>query len=97
MQTTKKFYKNVLYLYGILTVLIICEHFEKEENFEECIKIIRAIEEKEKYLNAKLGTKITKELIDEVIKAYNNFGLSGELAVERSTYYASLVIKIINE
>lgn len=92
MNTTTETYKKYMFYYGILTILFILEHFEQEENYEECHKIIEAIKQQEKYLDIKLFTRMTNESISLVIETYKKFNLTGENAVENSKHYAQIFI-----
>lgn len=86
-------YKKYIFTYGILSILFALKEFEQKENYEECQKIINAIKEYEIRLGIKLFTIINKETINEVIKTYKKFGLTGENAVENSKIYAEQIIK----
>jgi pentose-5-phosphate-3-epimerase len=95
MKTIKEDYRKYMFQYGILSVLFVLEHFEHEEEFEECQKIIDAIQEQEKKLEITLFTNITTETIKEVIDNYKNFNLTGVNAVENSKHYANVILKEI--
>ena len=43
--TTKKHYRNYMFMYGILSVLFVLKYYENNEEYEECQKIIDAIKE----------------------------------------------------
>lgn len=85
-------YRIYIFIYGILSVLFVLNHFERLEMYEECQKIIDAIKEQEDRLNVKLFTVINKEAIQEVIETYKKFNLTGENAVENSKYYSDIII-----
>jgi hypothetical protein len=87
----------MMFVYGILTIIKILEHFERLENYEECQKIINAIREQEKYLNCTFPTKCNKETIEDIKRTYGNFGLTGEYCEENSEYCAEIVIDEINK
>ena len=97
MKTTTIHYRKYMFMYGILSILYVLEHFEIEENYEECQKIIDAIKEQENALETTLFTTITKETIKEVVDNYKNFNLTGNNAIENSKYYANLIIKEIEK
>ena len=93
IKTTNKTYTNYLYSYGIVSLLFVCQYFEKIENYEECQKIINAINEHNNIMKTdKLSTVITKELIDDVINTYKDFKLTGDNLIDNSQYYAELMI-----
>lgn len=93
--TSTKIYRKYMFMYGILSVLYVLEHFEFDENYEECKKIIDAIKEQEKALDTTLFSMITTETIKEVVESYKKFNLTGKNAIENSKYYATLILKEI--
>ena len=97
MKTTTLHYRKYIFMYGILSVLFVLEYFEFNENYEECQKIIDAIKEQEKILGETLFTTITKDTIKEVVESYRKFNLTGINAVENSKYYATLILKEIEQ
>ena len=97
MKTTTLHYRKYMFMYGILSVLFVLEYFEFNENYEECQKIIDAIKEQEKILGETLFTTITKDTLKEVIESYRKFNLTGINAIENSKYYATLILKEIEQ
>ena len=97
MKTTTLHYRKYMFMYGILSVLFVLEYFEFNENYEECQKIIDAIKEQEKILGETLFTTITKDTVKEVIESYRKFNLTGINAIENSKYYATLILKEIEQ
>ena len=97
MKTTTLHYRKYMFMYGILSVLFVLEYFEFNENYEECQKIIDAIKEQEKILGETLFTTITKDTIKEVTESYRKFNLTGINAIENSKYYATLILKEIEQ
>lgn len=89
---TTEFYKQQMFLYGLLTLLYVLQHFETQEDYEECKTIMDAIREQEKRLDTTFFTKITDDAIAEVISVYQKHGMTGENAVENSKFYASRVL-----
>ena len=79
-------------MYGLLTILFVLEHYEAEEEYEECKKIIDVIKEQQEFLGTTLSTTLNNATIKEVVDAYKDFNLTGVNAVSNSKYYASLVI-----
>lgn len=92
ISTTPLHYRKYMFMYGILSVLFVLEHYKEIEEYEECKKIIDAIKEQERSLDIKLFTTITPETIKETIEVYKKFNLTGENAVENSKYYSELII-----
>lgn len=97
MKTTTLHYRKYVFMYGILSVLFVLEYFEFNENYEECQKIIDAIKEQEKILGETLFTTITKDTLKEVVESYKKFNLTGKNAIENSKYYATLILKEIEQ
>lgn len=95
--TTTLLYRKYMFMYGVLSVLHVLDYYVFEENYEECQKIIDAIKEQEEKLNTKLFTTITEQTIKEVKEVYSKFNLTGDNALEHSKYYATLILKEINE
>lgn len=88
-------YRKYIFTYGILSVLFVLKHFEENEQYEECQKIIDAIKEQEEKLNITLFTTITKDNIELVIEVYKKFNLAGKNVIENSKYYSLGIIKEI--
>jgi len=97
MKTTIKHYRKWTFMYGITTTLMVLEHYEKSENYEECQKIIDSIKEQEEKLGIKLWTRNSDESFKEVIKSYEDCGLTGKNAYENSEYYRDVILKEIQE
>lgn len=66
--TTISDYKVFVYKYGLLIVLILLEHFEENDIFEECAKIHTALIEEEKNLNIKIPKILNNESIQLLIE-----------------------------
>lgn len=95
--TTTKHYRKYLFMYGIMTVINVLEYYEFEEEYEECKKIIDSIKEQEDMLDITLFTRNTNECLKEVLKTYKKFNLTGVNAINNSKYYATLVLKEIEQ
>lgn len=88
MPTTIDHYSKSMYKYGILSILILLDRLEAEENYTECAKIVAMIKSEEEKLarqggiSFKLWTRYTTELAEEI---------TAESSVTLSTYcrYAS--------
>lgn len=96
METTTAIYKKYMFMYGILSVLFVMEHFESIENYEECQKILDAIKQQEKLLGCKLPTRRIELKVKEVIDAYKKFNLTGKNHLENSKYYSKLILNDIS-
>ena len=90
-------YKNLILSYGIITILIVLQELEAKQNFEECQKIINAINSVNKYLEIELPTHITTDAIEEVIKDYLSFNIKTDTdkVMQQSTFYAQEIIELI--
>lgn len=95
METSTEWYRIQMYKYGIITLINLLEHFEFEESYEECYKIISAIKIQEEFLGVALPTEVTKEVIEDIIHIYKKSGLTGDFLVSSSEHYAKLLIKEI--
>lgn len=84
-------------MYGILTILYVLKHFENEEEYEECQKIMDAINEQNVRLECNIPTVISEALHYEIIEVYKRFGLTGVNVEHNSAYYCSLVIQEIDD
>jgi hypothetical protein len=94
-KTDKDDYQKFIINFGIVPTLILLEKFEKLELYEECGKILKAI----KFINKKgliyKETKLTDQLINEVVDDYRKMGIEDmdkEKLMERSERYASSFI-----
>jgi len=94
--TPKELYTKLLFQYGITTILMVLEHYERLEVYEECQAIVDAIRSEEERLGAKLWTRNTPEAIEEVIKTYKEMGLTGKHHLENSRVYANKIIDELN-
>ena len=75
-------------MYGISSVLMLLQFFEDEENFEECEKIIKAIEEQEIRLECKLYKRFCEGAVEEFATAHN---IDVVKALHHISYYCSLM------
>lgn len=90
-------YKRHIFSYGIISVLYVLEHYEKNENYEECSKIIEAIDFVKDDLGIVLPTTITQSYINHVINLFSQFGLTGNNAPDCYKYYAQDIIDKKND
>jgi len=82
-------------MYGVLSVLYVIKYFEDIENYEECQKIIDAINEQEQKLDCKLPKVINKESIEYILDIWKH-EISDDFLIYSSKYYSELIIKEIN-
>lgn len=73
--TTKEDYKKFIINLGIVPTLILLENFEKLELYEECTKILEAIDLINKKAKIYKHTKLNDDLINEVIDDYKKMGM----------------------
>ena len=74
-KTTKEDYKKFIINLGIVPTLILLENFEKLELYEECTKILEAIDLINKKAKIYKHTKLNDDLINEVIDDYKKMGM----------------------
>jgi len=92
LPTTKKDYHNFIVNFGIVSALILLEKLENLEFYEECQKIIKAIDSINKKALIYKHKMINNDLINDVIDDYIKMGLEDmdkEKLMERSERYAS--------
>lgn len=93
--TTKKDYHRFIINFGIVPTLVLLEKFECLEFYEECQKIIKAIDSINKKGLVYKSKKLTDELINEVIDDYIKMGVENmdrEELMKRAERYASIFI-----
>jgi hypothetical protein len=72
---TIKQYNDYQFKYGLVTMIALLQHFEEEENFEECSKIVTSISRLSKELGITFETKLTKGCFESMIKTWKDFGI----------------------
>lgn len=94
-KTTKDDYFKFIVNFGIVPTLILLNKFEILEFYEECSKIIKAIN----YINKKAviykDTKLTDEVINDAVEDYRKMGLEEmdrEKLMNRAERFASSFI-----
>lgn len=93
MATIQK-YRTYIFSYGVLALLYVLEHYERIEDFEECHKIVSAINQlKKEHDLPEIPTRRSDEFLKKVIESYKNFNLTGENADNNSRHYAYQIIK----
>lgn len=93
--TTKKDYHEFIVNFGIVPSLILLEKFEYLEFYEECQKIIKAIDSINKKALIYKHKRINPELINEVVNDYRKMGIEDmnkDELMKRSERYASKFI-----
>lgn len=94
-KTDDKDYHDFVVNYGIVPTLILLEKFEKLELYEECQKILSGIDLINKNGIVYKETKLTEELINDVIDDYRKMGMidmNKEKLMQRAEKYASMFI-----
>jgi hypothetical protein len=92
---TKDDYFKFIVNFGIVPTLILLEKFEKLEFYEECSKIVKAIDAVNKKVKVYKETRLTDSLLNEVIDDYRKLGLEDmdrEKLMERCERYASMFL-----
>lgn len=87
-----KNYEQLIFQFGILSILFVLEHYQEVENYEECKQIIDTLDRIESKRGIKLPIKIDEETEAIVIHSYKKFNLTGINAVSNSMHYADLII-----
>jgi hypothetical protein len=93
--TNTKFYSTLMFKYGLLAVLYALEYFEEQENYEECHKIIQAIEYQEKRLDTTCEKRVTKKAVLGTIEAHKKW--DSKEVIESYKRYGKEVVKAVNE
>jgi len=94
-KTDKEDYQKFIINFGIIPTLIILQKFETLEFYEECAKILDAINAINKKALIYKQTKLTDELINEVVNDYKKMGMEHmdkEKLMTRSERYAASFI-----
>ena len=88
----EQYYINAINRYGIVPVLLLLEEYERENRFEECVLILKAIE----YLNF-LGEdfpkRYSRELLFELKHTFYLYGFLGNTAEDLIPYYKQQIEK----
>ena len=82
---TKEWYLTRIYMYGVISTLLALKFFEEQEMYEHCSVIKQAI------LAAGFESKITDELIDDVVSHHSGIW-SKEQVIEANRYYSEVLI-----
>lgn len=85
MPTTVTFYRESLYRYSALSLLIVLERLEQEEDYEECAKIVEAMTLEEKEHKLPIGTRLTPEIVKEIVE-YSQVPLASYVEYGRNLY-----------
>jgi hypothetical protein len=92
---TKDDYFKFIVNFGIIPTLILLEKFEKLELYEECSKIVKAIDAINKKVKVYKETRITEDILNDVVDDYRKLGMvdmNKEKLIERCERYASMFI-----
>jgi len=88
-------YLKFIVNFGIVPTLVLLEKFEKLELFEECQKVIKGIAKVNTKASIYKETKLTEELINDVIDDYKKMGMvdmDKDKLMQRAEKYASSFI-----
>lgn len=96
-ETSPLLYRKYMFMFGVLTLLLLLKYLEEKENYEECEKIIGAIKEQEERLETSFPREISNKTINEIKEIYKTFGLTGENLMENSLYYRDYIINELKE
>lgn len=88
-----KDYQQLIFCYGILTVLFILKYYQEKEDYEECQKIIDTLDGIELRYGIRLPRRIDEETKLIVLHSYRRFNLTGVNAEYNSKCYANLIIE----
>lgn len=94
-KTDPEDYFKFIVNYGIVPTLVLLEKFENLELFEECQKILKGISKVNTKANIYKQTKLTDELINDVIDDYKKMGMvdmDKDKLMQRAEKYASYFI-----
>jgi len=94
-KTDKNDYQKFIINFGIVPALILLQKFETLELYEECSKILGAIDAINNKVFIYKQTKITDELIEEVVDDYRKMGIEDmnrDKLMERGERYAASFI-----
>lgn len=94
-KTVPEDYKKFIIHFGIIPTLILMDKFENLEMYEECGKILKAINSINKKAKIYKDTKLNDEIINDVIDDYRKMGfedMTKEMLMIRSERYASRFI-----
>lgn len=86
-------YSTWLFEYGILTILMLLEDFEKTEEYEECAKIVQAIERQERRLDTVFARRIDEAAIREVMSLRK--GVDRECLMQTHWFYKEFLLEEI--
>ena len=85
-------YIGFIFKYGIVTVLLLLEEHEQEENFEECEIIYKAVKYCNDHLKAttdyeQLPTRYAPDSLLKLKKEFNLFGFKGDNSINNIPHY----------
>jgi hypothetical protein len=88
IEQKRKIYKDGLMAYGFLTLLFLLDFNQKCEEFEECQIIYDVLIEHYKQFNEDLPTQFNEEAFIKAKKAFEKFGLTGDIMISNLLFYA---------
>jgi hypothetical protein len=92
---TKEDYFKFIVNFGIIPTLILLEKFEKLELYEECSKIVKAIDSINKKVKVYKETRLTDSILNDVVDDYRKLGIEDmdkHKLMERCERYASMFL-----
>jgi len=95
INVTKDDYFKFIVNFGIIPTLILLDKFEKLELYEECSKIVKAIDAINKKVKVYKETRLTESILNEAVEDYRKLGIEDmnrEKLIERCERYASMFI-----
>lgn len=97
MKTSIEEYKDLTIAYGILTILLVKDHFEEEEEYIECHKIVKALELMDSDFGMNTPKHSIKFSLEEAQRFYQKSGQnpSIEELKRKFSYYKNIVLKIV--
>ena len=92
----KKLIEKLIFSYGFLPMLVALDHYIELEEYETCNYIIKGLGMLRRSFDIHVPTLYSPEAVQEMKKAFNEFGLTGEIALNNTPYYAEEIIKCID-
>lgn len=88
-------YKSYLFNYGIITVLKLLNHYIEIEEYEECSKIVAAIDERNKALDDNLPKELTENTYKIVLDFFNKKEpkININWLEEKTDYYRDMILQ----
>ena len=91
-------YRRALLCYGITPLLMLLQEYENTQNFEECQWILIAIADFNSQVfpaEEELQTRYDENTIPTLIKEFEKYGFSGDIALSNMDYYVEKVKEMV--